>query len=169
MNLPSTTTEDFTLNYIIITRDDKIEKKCTLHPHRSRPDFDFRTRMNHGEFSTNSILLFPDGETLTKELAKEIIDQFINNSKIQNLLNIVLIDTRWKKTKWILESLPQLRRVSLVGFVTGALRKDPPPPGGLASVEALYLTSFIFGKPDHSLLENYHFRNRFLKLNALDL
>lgn len=161
--------EDLILCYIIISRDEKIEKKCTLYPLRGRPDFSFRTRKNPGEFTSNVILLFPDGEPLTNVLVNEIKEQLkaapYESGKIE--LGIVLVDSRWKKTKGILESLPPLRMVSLKGFITGAKRKDPPPLGGLASVEALYLTSLLFGKTDPTLLSNYHFRERFLKLNEL--
>ncbi len=158
--------EDLKLNYIIISRDAKQEKKCTLHPLRGRSDFSFRTRKNPGEFAPDSILFFPEGEPLNKELASEIKIQVAKDTKE---LNIVLIDSRWKKTKGILDSLPQIRRVSLEGYVTGAVRRDPPPQGGLASVEALYLASLLFGKPDLTLFDSYHFRERFMMLNGLTL
>jgi ribosome biogenesis protein Tsr3 len=156
------------LNFIIVSRNEKIEKKCTLYPLRGRLDFDFRIYKNPGEFGSHSILLFPDGEPLTSELVNEVKNQIAPGSSKQYGLNIVLIDTRWKKTKGILDSLPMLRRVSLIGYVTGALRKDPPPSGGLASCEALYLASLIFGKPDPTLLDNYHFKDRFYELNKLE-
>lgn len=168
MHLNSEYTPERGLNYIIITRDEKIEKKCTLYPLRGRPDFDFRTLQNPGEFRLDSILLFPDGEPLTAELVNEIKKQISPYSSKQYWLNIVLIDTRWKKTKGILDLLPRLRKVSLIGYVTGALRKAPPPQGGLASCEALYLASLVFGKPDPTLLDNYHFKDRFFRLNKLE-
>jgi hypothetical protein len=61
-----------------------------------------------------------------------------------------------------------MRMVSLKGYITGAVRRDPPPPGGLASVEALFLASHLLGKPDPTLLSNYHFRRRFLAINRVD-
>jgi ribosome biogenesis protein Tsr3 len=161
--------EDLILRYIIISRDEKIEKKCTLYPLRGREDFSFRTKKDSERINANSILLFPDGETLTSQLAEEIKNQLSSshNEEGKKELDIVLIDSRWKKTKVILESLPQLRRVSLRGYVTGAKRKEPPPPGGLASVEALYLTSLLLGKPDSTLLDKYHFRERFFEINGI--
>jgi ribosome biogenesis protein Tsr3 len=160
--------EELKLNYIIVSRDEKVEKKCTLYPLRGRPDFDFRTIQNLGEFGLDSILLFPNGDPLTSTLVNEIKKQIELANSQQYKLNIILIDTRWKKTKGILDSLPKLRKVSLIGYMTGALRKEPPPQGGLASCEALYLTSLLFGNPDTTLLDNYHFRERFLKLNKLE-
>jgi hypothetical protein len=151
------------LNYIIISRDKRIEKKCTLYPLRERSDFSFRTRHNVGEFSQNSILLFPDGVPLTSDMVIKIKNHVTEKSKLE----IVLIDSRWKKTKGVLDLLPPIRKVSLKGYTTGAKRRDPPPKGGLASVEALYLASKYFGKPDHTLLENYHFRERFFEINGL--
>ena len=84
------------LNYIIISRDEKIEKKCTLYPLRGRPDFDFRTLQNLGKFGLDSILLFPDGEPLTSELVNEIKNRLEPTSSKQYKLNIILIDTRVK-------------------------------------------------------------------------
>jgi hypothetical protein len=168
MHLFSEYNVEIRLNYIIVSRNEKIEKKCTLYPLRGRPDFDFRTLQNLGEFEPESILLFLDGEPLTSELVSEIKNQIALPSLGQCRLYIVLIDARWKKTKGILDSLPNLRRVSLIGYVTGALRKEPPPQGGLASCEALYLTSLLFGKPDTTLLDNYHFKDHFFKLNKLE-
>ncbi len=155
---------DFELRYIIIKRDSKVEKKCTLFPLRGRPDFSFCSKDDPILIPSNSIILFPDGEPLSRELVYDIMTRELENDKI---LNIILIDSRWKKAKGINERLPELRRVSLEGYVTGAQRKDPPPRGGLASVEALYLTSIHFGRPDLSLLSNYHFRDRFIRLNGL--
>lgn len=166
----SKVTTDLILQYIIISRDKKIEKKCTLYPLRGRSDFSFRIKKNPGEFTSNTILLFPEGEPLTTELVHEIKEQLTvtNNETDTKELDIVLVDSRWKKTKGVLEKLPQLRRISLEGYITGAVRRDPPPPGGLASVEALFLASLLFGKPDYTLLDNYHFRRRFLAINGLN-
>ncbi len=159
--------DDIILYYIIISRGEKMEKKCTLFPLRARHDFSFRTKKNPGKFETHSILLFPDGEVLTAKLADEIKKQIsaAKDEKGKIKLDIVLIDSRWKKTKGILESLPPMKRVSLEGYITGAKRKDPPPFGGLASIEALFVASLLLGKPDLTLLSNYHFRDSFLMLN----
>jgi hypothetical protein len=162
--------EDVMLQYIIITRDKKVEKKCTLYPLRGRADFSFRTRKDPGHFKSDSVLLFPGEEPLTTELATEIKEQIIKTHHemvSENVLEIVLIDSRWKKARGVLGSLPQLRRVSLEGYTTGAVRRDPPPPGGLASIEALFVASLLFEQPDPTLLAHYHFRDRFLKLNEL--
>jgi pre-rRNA-processing protein TSR3 len=165
------------LHYIIITKDDKVEKKCTLHPFRGRSDFSFRTKRDPGEFLAHSILLFPKGEPLTTELAGKIISEATKtNSKadvqkhsIAPVLEISLIDSTWKKAKGIYDALPQIKEISLQGYVTGAIRNRPPPIGGLASVEALFLTSLLLGRCDLSLLEHYHFKDRFLKLNKIEL
>jgi hypothetical protein len=155
---------DIRLNYIIISRDSKVEKKCTLYPLRSRPDFSFRTIKDQIPIPSNSILLFPDGEPFSEDLLYDIKGDELHKDPV---LNIVLIDSRWKKAKGIADKLQDIRRVSLEGYVTGAQRKDPPPEGGLASVEALYLASLYLGRPDPTLLSNYHFKDRFFGLNGL--
>lgn len=172
MQRRSSLEDDLKLNYIIISRDEKVEKKCTLYPLRGRDDFSFRTRKNPGNFRSNSILLFPGSEPLTSELVAEIRgplgeNGFKKGHPTEAELEIVLIDSRWKKVKGVLDSLPPLRRVSLEGYETGAVRREPPPAGGLASVEALYLTSQLFGKPDPTLLAHYHFRKRFFDINGI--
>jgi ribosome biogenesis protein Tsr3 len=151
------------LRYIIISRDEKIEKKCTLYPFRGREDFSFRIRNDPGDISSDSILLTPEGESLTFTLAENIKNRISNND-----LEIVLVDSRWKKAKGVVDSLPDIQKVSLKGYETGARRRDPPPKGGLASCEALYLASLFLGQPDHTLLDKYHFKNRFFRLNNLD-
>ncbi len=165
IHMEQDSTKDFKLSYNIIARDKKIEKKCTLYPLRGRKDFSFRTKKDPRVISSDSVLLFPNWEPLTLELAENIKDQVTNN---ENVLEIVLVDSRWKKAKGIADSLPPMRKVSLEGYETGAQRKDPPPKGGLASCEALYLASLFFGKADLTLLDNYHFKNRFFNLNGLD-
>jgi hypothetical protein len=82
---------------------------------------------------------------------------------------IVLIDSRWQKTNGVLWSLPPMRKVSLEGYVTGARRKEPPPPGGLASVEALFMASLLLGKPDFTLFAGYRFHDNFFTLNGLKI
>lgn len=154
--------ENLKLYYIIISRDAKIEKKCTLYPLRGRKDFSFRTKEEPGEISPDSILLTPQGEPLTSTLAEKIKSQISNN-----MLEVVLVDSRWEKAKSVVDSLPEIQKISLYGYETGAIRKDAPPYGGLASCEALYLTSLFMGKPNPTLLDKYHFKDRFFRLNNL--
>jgi hypothetical protein len=163
-HLMNNTNKDIELRYIIISRDSKVEKKCTLFPLRGRPDFSFWTKDDPLDIPSNSMILFPDGEPFSEDLLDDIIKDELEN---EGVLNIVLIDSRWKKAKGIADGLPDLRKVSLEGYVTGAQRKDPPPKGGLASVEALYLASIHLGIPDPTLLSKYHFKDRFLRLNGL--
>ena len=164
-NDPEKEFKGLTLHYIITSHNEKKEKKCTLYPLRGRSDFSFRTKKDPGQFASDSILLLPGGEPLTAELATEIRDT--KELSTGHVLEIVLIDSRWKKTNGILWSLPPIRRVSLEGYVTGAKRKEPPPPGGLASIEALFMASLLFGKPDFTLLSDYRFRESFFTLNGL--
>ncbi len=150
------------LRYTVVCYHREPEKKCTLHPLRGRADVEFRSREEPGEFGPGALLLYPDGETLTPELAREL-PAGAGDGRVE----IVLIDSRWSRAAKVLAELPPLRRVSLEGFVTGAERKRPPPAGGLASVEALYVASLMFGRPDLTLLDGYHFKERFLEHNGM--
>jgi len=186
------------LEYVIICHHPYQEKKCTLHPLRGRPDIKFRTRYETGGFRSGALFLFPGGEVLTEDLAGEILggarrlvkerDPVEERGRMTGeggggrgvggeehggdggppAIQVILIDGRWGKVGGLAASLGGLRKISLEGYRTGAVRRRPPPEGGLASVEALFVTSLMFGVPDPSLLEGYHFRDRFLELNGLE-
>jgi pre-rRNA-processing protein TSR3 len=59
---------------------------------------------------------------------------------------------------------------SLQGFKTAYPRvskRGTDPDNGLASVEALYIAYHLLGRPLVGLLDHYHWREDFLRLNNL--
>ncbi|MGK0176565.1 MAG: pre-rRNA-processing protein TSR3 [Lentimonas sp.] len=80
---------------------------------------------------------------------------------------LLLLDSTWRL-------LPQLEACLIGEGVHRTLPEVPSayprtskiaedPVGGLASVEALFLAKVLLGERDDTLLENYHWRSRFLE------
>jgi pre-rRNA-processing protein TSR3 len=85
--------------------------------------------------------------------------------------DLLLIDGTWKLAQVIENQLPSLEARSLPShFRTAYPRKQthcPDPEAGLSSVEALYVSHLILGKPHADLLDLYYWKDRFLRLNEL--
>ena len=82
---------------------------------------------------------------------------------------ILLLDSTWRLLPQLAQCIqgePLLRTLPS-GVKTAYPRVSKiaeDPLGGLASIEALYLSLKILGKDDLSLLNEYHWRNEFLAL-----
>jgi len=144
---------------ILILRDPKESAaKCSLTPLRGKPGVRFvpfkqGRRLDAG----GRIFLDPEGDLLSPgdlELAPK---------------GLFLIDCSWRRVAKLLASvdgellprrLPQLR--------TAYPRRSKTfedPGAGLASVEALFAAMALLGQPRPDLLDEYHWRERFLELN----
>ncbi len=137
----------------VIRHGKERRSKCTLEPLRGRRDVRFYEAKRDFHFDASGyILLAVDGEVLTRKDAGK---------------PLLILDAAWRY-------LPQLE---------ACLEGDPPrrslppeaktayprtskvfddPPGGLASVEALYLAKRILGQDDPSLLDRYLWKDAFL-------
>ncbi len=127
--------------------------KCTLEPLRNRPDLVFYKARPGFKFDvTGHILLALGSPPLSPEDAGK---------------PLVLLDCTWRllpQLEACLEGTP-MRRSMPVGVYTAYPRKSKnfnDPPGGLASVEALYLAKRILGEDDHTLLDDYRWKELFL-------
>lgn len=87
-------------------------------------------------------LLFIDGTWKYAEAMKKILSQD-------------------KKLQW--RSLPNIYKTAYPRVQTGC----PDPTHGLATVEALYLSYLITKKDPTGLLDYYHFKDEFLRINSL--
>ena len=138
---------------IVIRHGKERRSKCTLEPLRGRQDIRFFEAGKGCRFdATGHILLAVEGEVLTRNDAGR---------------PLLILDATWRY-------LPQLE-ACLVGE---PLRRSLPPevktayprtskvfndpPGGLASVEALYLAKRILGEDDPLLLDHYPWKDAFL-------
>jgi pre-rRNA-processing protein TSR3 len=91
-----------------------------------------------------------------------------------NHLGVFLIDGTWRYAEKMQNQLkkPHLfqKRSLPSHFLTAYPRRQedcPDPTRGLASIEALYLTYAILGRNTEGLLDNYHWKEEFLKLNPI--
>lgn len=141
---------------------DKKEKpnKCTIHPLADRADFHIRYFSKNLPIPafTSSCLLHIEGVDLST-LPRD------------SFSSIAMIDCVWKTVEPALarvaRPLPTLVKIP-AGFTTAYPRKNKQgldPDGGLATIEALFISAAFLGLWDESLLSKYHFGAAFLKEN----
>lgn len=83
---------------------------------------------------------------------------------------LLLLDSTWKYEQGMRKSVPDFveKRSIPECFVTAYPRKQTAcedPEKGLASVEALFLAHLLMGKDTTGLLENYYWKESFLRIN----
>jgi len=133
-------------------------RKCSLAPLlKRRPE---RWKWFHCDLGDpvevgEAILLHPDGEPLSPADAEH---------------PLLLVDSSWRDLPRMLRSVSgSFHRRSLPkGLRTAYPRKSnwfPDPETGLASVEALHAALALLGRRDDSLLDGYHFAERYLEIN----
>lgn len=145
---------------IIIRHPKERLSKCSLEPLRGREDVEF-IKANPGfRFdATGYILLTLDAPLLSPADAGK---------------PLLLLDSTWRRLPQLescLEGEP-LRRSLPEGIKTAYPRVSKTftdPPGGLASVEALYVAKRIFGEEDATLLDHYRWKEEFLNNLPSDL
>lgn len=134
-------------------------KKCSLVGLELRDDFLFYTYPKDilPEGLDNYFLLSFDGPQLTKA----------DRDK-----GIFLIDGTWKyaeKMQSQLQFPPDIHLRSLPPMIQTAYPRRqegcPLPQRGLSSLEALYVSFKILGKDTSNLLENYYWKEQFLRIN----
>ena len=135
-------------------------KKCSLRGLESRADIAFYTYPKAClPPLENYFMLSFDGPLL---------------SDADREMGIFLIDGTWKYAELMERQIPSPRlfqtRILPPHFQTAYPRRQedcPEPVRGLASVEALFLTYHILGRPTMGLLDNYHWKKDFLEKNGL--
>ncbi len=142
---------------IVIRHPRENIKKCSLRHLHGRADFEFYKAAKDFTFDAS-------GCTLLEMGAKQI-------SPADAARPIVLLDSTWKL-------LPSLRARIFGNFEPrslpdGILTAYPrvsklfdDPLGGLATVEALYAALRFAGEDDPSILDGYHFAEKFLSMNG---
>ena len=143
---------NLSIETVIIRHIKENFKKCSLTPLESRSQFLFLTS-NHTIYDgTNHILLTVDAPVL----------------KAEDKGPLLLLDATWKLLpevaacvigKPIYRSLPK-------DIITAYPRRSADgsdPNGGLASIEALFIAKLIMGERDESLLDQYYWKELFLK------
>ena len=130
-------------------------KKCSLRGLEKREDLSFFTYPKHSLPDLPNYILLKVG---APELTSQDADK-----------GLLLIDGTWRLAA-IMER-PHLRlpvRSLPQGFQTAYPRRQTAcedPGKGLASIEALFLAHLILGKSTEGLLDHYHWKEEFLRLN----
>jgi pre-rRNA-processing protein TSR3 len=135
-------------------------KKCSLKNLERRKDLLFLTYpKNHPPDLKDYIILTLDGPPLTE------IDQ---------TKGLFFIDATWKYSEIMKKELKKREnlewRTLPNNYFSAYPRKQTgcsDPLRGLATVEALYLAYLITKKNTEGLLDYYHFKDEFLKINSL--
>ena len=141
----------------IVRHPDENLAKCTLEPLRLRKELSFH--------QFNAALEVDASDAIVLSVDAPVI------SKADTGRSLILLDGNWKhvaKLKSCLRGAPLYR--SLPRVATAYPRRNDDgldPADGLASVEALYLALKLLGHDDPSLLDQYHWREQFLKSVAL--
>ncbi|WP_068468192.1 hypothetical protein [Candidatus Protochlamydia phocaeensis] len=136
-------------------------KKCSLRGLESRPDFLFLTYPYQSlPDLTGYILLAVDAPPLSAE---------------ENRHGLLVLDATWRYAEKMLKpfsNYPGLLYRSLPSsYRTAYPRRQldcPDPERGLASVEAIYLSYLLLGRNVEGLLDNYYWKEQFLKINQLN-
>jgi pre-rRNA-processing protein TSR3 len=146
------------LVHVLIVRDPRESaRKCSLTPLVGRERIDFvGYRPDRRVPAPGRTLLHPAGELLTVADAGR---------------DVLLVDCAWRRLDQVLATIEgQLVHRRLPALRTAYPRASKlfaDPPGGLASVEALYAALAILGERREELLDGYRWRAQFLELNPL--
>ena len=131
-------------------------KKCSLRHLHGRADFEF--------FKATENFLFDAGGFILLEIGAPPITPADGGKPI------LLLDSTWFL-------LPRIRAKIFGDFISRSLpptvktayprvSKMHSDPDGLATVEALYAALKAIGDPDRSILDGYHFAEKFLEING---
>ncbi len=89
-------------------------------------------------------------------------------------LGLFLIDGTWRYAETMYNNTPGLdslvKRSIPTHYRTAYPRRQddcPDPERGLASIEALYIAYHLLGRQTDGLLDHYHWKDEFLRMNAI--
>ncbi|MBI3900562.1 MAG: hypothetical protein HY324_00260 [Chlamydiia bacterium] len=139
-------------------------KKCSLRGLEKKEEFTFYT------YPIDTLPALDGGDggyLLLKVGAPPLTPQDIGRG-------LLLVDATWRLAQKIEKQLPtSLESRSLPShFRTAYPRRQthcPDPETGLASIEALFLSFYLMGRPTKGLLDQYHWKESFLLLNKLSV
>lgn len=139
---------------IIVRHTKENPKKCSVIPLKGRADVIFYNYpLRELPSLTGYVRLAADGPALGPADADA---------------GILLLDGSWRAADSMTRTFEHVEPRSLAGYVTAYPRVSKlgtDPSNGLASIEALYIALRILGRPTEGLLDHYHWRDEFLRLN----
>jgi rRNA small subunit aminocarboxypropyltransferase len=140
---------------VIIVHPKENRAKCSLEPLRGRADTRFFSYSPNRPINLpNYVRLDVDGPKLTSE---------------DSGMGILLIDGAWRHAAKMQRHFSMIPPRSLTGFHTAYPRVSKlfqDPSEGLASIEALFIAYRILGRSTDGLLDQYYWRESFLRLNG---
>lgn len=129
-------------------------KKCSLRGLEKRDDLIFYTYPIHQLPDLSGYILLKVG---APPLSAEDRDR-----------GLLLIDGTWRLAETMEKQLPfQFETRSLPSEIKTAYPRKPNPEQGLASVEALYIAHRILGRSTENILNHYHWKEQFIRINDL--
>jgi pre-rRNA-processing protein TSR3 len=141
---------------VIVRNPRENPRKCSVLPLRGRPDLVFLIDPAINTPSLNGyVRLAAEGPALGAGDAA---------------CGLLLLDASWRRAEAMNRAFDHVPPRSLSGFRTAYPRvskRGTDPENGLASVEALFLAYHLLGRPTEGLLDQYHWRYEFLRLNGL--
>jgi pre-rRNA-processing protein TSR3 len=139
---------------IIVVHPKEKRSKCSVEPLRGRDGFLFWTFPRHGpESLAGYVRLGLGGPLLTPD------------DRDRGLL---ILDGTWKLVQPMEAEFSDIPIRSLLPWRTAYPRVSKlydDPTSGLATIEALFAAYVQTGRPTDGLLDEYHWRDRFLELN----
>jgi rRNA small subunit aminocarboxypropyltransferase len=141
---------------VVVRHPRERPSKCSVYPLRDRPDLIFLDYPPAEMPNLNDyVRLAPEGPALSPADAR---------------YGLLILDGSWRWAGVMTKMFAHVPPRSLSGFATAYPRVSKryvDPPGGLATVEALFLAYHILGRPTNGLLDHYRWREEFLRLNGL--
>jgi pre-rRNA-processing protein TSR3 len=140
---------------VIVRNPRENPRKCSVLPLRGRSDLVFLTEPTSVPSLDGYVRLAAEGPALGARDAA---------------CGLLLLDASWRRAEAMNRAFAYVPPRSLSGFRTAYPRVSKhgtDPENGLASVEALFLAYHLLGRPTEGLLDQYHWRYEFLRLNGL--
>lgn len=136
--------------------------KCTVEPLRGRNGYIFRTYQKHGVLDLSGLPDLSDYFRLDPQGVP--LDRNRDAGK-----GILLIDATWRYAEKMIPLFRDLPARSLPETLRTAYPRRqfdaPNPETGLASIEALYACLKILGEETDSILDNYHWKDKYIEIN----
>jgi pre-rRNA-processing protein TSR3 len=147
------------MNYpptIIVRHPKENPKKCSVMPLKGRPDIVF--------------VGYPPKKLPALAGYIRLAAEGPELSALDVGCGVLLLDGSWRSAGPMEKAFAQVPPRSLHGWKTAYPRVSKlgtDPENGLASVEALFLAYHILGRPTAGLLDDFRWRDEFLRLNNL--
>lgn len=139
---------------LIVVHPRERKAKCTVRPLTGLPGLEFRRFPLRQPIPVGYVRLGLGGPVLSAD---------------DRNAGLVILDGTWRWAGRMEAELAEIPVRSLPAMQTAYPRSSKvfdDPEDGLATVEALYAALTILGRPTEHVLDHYHWREEFLRLNA---